>query len=86
MGCLLFQLASLLLLQLCLLPVSVTAAAEEAVTGEFEVPASDPVLSHERSVETKEKKSQIHGIHAKETRKDGYVIEAVYFHNSTCFT
>lgn len=85
MGCLLFQLASLLLLQLCLLPVSVTAAAEEAVAGEFEVPASDSVLSHERSVEA-EKKVQIQGIHAKETRKDGYVIEAVYFHNSTCFT
>ena len=80
-----FQVASLLLLQLCLLPVSVTAAAEEAVAGEFEVPASDSVLSHERSVEAKEK-VQIQGIHAKETRKDGYVIEAVYFHNSTCFT
>ena len=45
MGCLLFQLASLLLLQLCLLPVSVTAAAEEAE----ELPQEAPKKEREQA-------------------------------------
>ena len=74
------------ILQFILLFLLGIVVAADMEKGEVEVTSSAETLGVDTGKTGASQQQQLHAIHPERTHRDGYVIEAIYYHNSTCFT
>ena len=68
---------------LCIIGAVLAADLEK---GEMEVTSSADTLVTEIDKSSTSQEQNVHAIHPEQTKRYKYIIEAVYYHNMTCFT